>query len=239
MIFKRLVVLLAGGLLLLNGAAQAQKVKAVSTRYEHGTLTDKKPTGTWEYFDEAGQPELRMNYDSSQVAYRRPDTARYELRVGEEWRLGRPSRAPGVLGSRAGRHAALQKSLHYPIAVLQQQQQGDVLLSYIIGTDGHASGYTIESTFSPAAAEEVGRAAQAQPDQWIPAVYRGRPTAARFYLAVHFSMAQVRTPAEEQAAMANPLASPASASTPYVDHFNVTAIGIERRPGASQPGGIR
>ncbi|MEJ7659871.1 MAG: hypothetical protein WKG07_09705 [Hymenobacter sp.] len=30
------------------------------------------------------------------------------------------------------------------------------------------------------------------PDRWIPAVYRGQPTTARFYLAVHFEMKDAR-----------------------------------------------
>ena len=91
----------------------------------------------------------------------------------------RPNRPPGLLGSRLGRRAALQKTLRYPVAALQQQQQqGDMLLSYVVQANGQASDYTVLSSTAPACTQEVWRVLGSLPDHWIPAVYLGQPRAA-------------------------------------------------------------
>lgn len=210
---------LALALLATGPAALAQHTPPVP--FERGTLTKGQPTGVWDYFDDAGQLELRMNYDSSRISYRRPDTARYELRVGDAWQLVHPDRAPGLLGSRAGRRRALQKQLHYPVAALQQHVQGEVILSYLVDPDGHTSHYLIEHSLSPACDQEVWRVLNQLPDRWIPAVYQGQPTTARFYLAVRFEMKA----AQELAQAPTPLAP---ALPTYSDRVVVTAVGIER-----------
>jgi protein TonB len=159
-------------LLLVSTLAFGQTT-TVGSKFERGTLIKGQPTGTWEYLDETGQLELRMNYDSSRISYRRPDTARYELRIKDTWQLVRPARAPGLLGSRAGRRQALSKALRYPVAALQQQQQGDVLLSYVVQPDGSTTDYTVLSSPSPACDQEVWRVLQQLPSRWIPALYLG------------------------------------------------------------------
>ena len=217
---KTLYLLAALALLAASPAAFGQRPAAPV--YERGTLTQGQPTGVWEYFDEAGQLELRMNYDSSRIGYRRPDTARYELQVGDAWRLARPERPPGPMGSRAGRRHTLQQQLRYPVAALQQQLQGDVILSYEVDPDGHTSHYVVQQSLSPACDQEVWRAVQQLPDRWIPARYQGQPVAARFYLRVHFEMlmrmAQLPLPAPT-----------APSGLPFADVVTVTAVGIERR----------
>ena len=68
-------------LLAISQLALAQTT-TVATKFEHGTLVQGQPKGTWDYFEEDGQLALRMNYDSSCISYRQPDTTRYELLVG-------------------------------------------------------------------------------------------------------------------------------------------------------------
>lgn len=203
-------------------AALAQ-TSQVANKFERGTLTNGKPTGSWEYFEGNGQLALRMNYDSSRISYRRPDTARYEVRIGDTWQLVHPTRPPGLLGSRAGRREALQKSLRYPVEALQQQVQGDVLLSYVVQPDGHTTDYTVLNSPLPACTQEVWKALNQLPDHWIPAIYQGQARAARFYLLVHFTMMQARSPADLAPTLPNH-----DSSGPFTDVVAVTAVGIER-----------
>lgn len=166
--------------------ALAQKIKKVQTKFEHGTLREGQRVGLWEFLDAKGGVELRINYDSGRIVFRQPDTARYLLRVGEQWQLVRPTRAPHPMGSRAGRAFELERNLHYPHRRLSRMQAGVVLISYIVGPDGHTSGHTLEQGLGLDYNEEVWQALRELPELWIPAVYLGQPTAAKFYLAVHF-----------------------------------------------------
>lgn len=213
------------GLLFLNKPISAQT--SVANHFEHGTLTQGQPSGTWEYFDEMGELTLRMNYDSSRISYRRPDTARYELRIGDTWQLVHPTRAPGLLGSRAGRREALQKGLLYPVVALQQQKQGDVVISYVVQPNGHTTDYTVVNSLLPACDQEVWRVLSKLPDHWIPAIYQGQARAARFYLLVHFEMSLARNTADR------PTTATAK-SGPYTDVVSVTAIGVVRGPRAER-----
>ena len=210
--------------LLLVGTLAFGQSPGGAGKLERGTLTKGQPTGTWEYFDEAGQLELRMNYDSSRISYRRPDTARYELRLNDSWQLVRPNRAPGLLGSRAGHRQALQKAIRYPVAALQQQQQGDFLLSYVVQPDGSTTDYTVLSSPSQACSEEVWRAIQQTPSRWIPAIYQGEARAARFYLKVRFEMVMSSS---FEAHKVQPITPPTSG--PFMDALVVRAVGVERR----------
>ncbi|MVN78531.1 hypothetical protein GO988_19540 [Hymenobacter sp. HMF4947] len=209
--------------LLLVSTLTFGQTKSVANQFERGILTKGQPTGVWEYFDEAGQLDLRMNYDSSRISYRRPDTARYELRINDTWQLVHPTRAPGLLGSRAGRRQELLKGIRYPGAALQQQLQGDFLLSYVVQPDGRTTDYTVLNSLSPACDQEVWRVFQQLPNRWIPAVYQGQARAARYYLCVRFEMATARSFEEYKAQPATSLPS-----GPFTDAITVTAVGIER-----------
>ncbi|MBJ6143543.1 TonB family protein [Hymenobacter sp. BT559] len=167
-----------------------------------------------------------MNYDSSRISYRRSDTARYELRINDTWQLVHPTRSPGLLGSRAARRQELSKGLRYPATALQQQRQGDVLISYVVQPDGSTSDYTVLSSLSAGCDQEVWRVLQQLPSRWIPAIYLGQARAARFYLRVHFEMATARS-LDEYKKTHTQAAAPLSG--PFTDAVTVTAVGIERR----------
>ncbi|MEJ7659872.1 MAG: hypothetical protein WKG07_09710 [Hymenobacter sp.] len=98
--------------LLATGPALAQR--PAPAPLERGTLTKGQPTGVWDYFDEAGQLELRMNYDSSRISYRRPDTARYELRVGDALAARAPRTGTGPAGQPRWPAARLAKAAQLP-----------------------------------------------------------------------------------------------------------------------------
>lgn len=176
-------------LLLLSYSAIAQRPKkerTIKSAFEKGVLRDSQPVGVWEYYDSKGRLELSMNYDSSRIVYSRPDTARYLLRVSDQWQLVQPARAPRYMGSQHKRLQTIGQALRYPISAIQRGQEGTVLMSYAVDEQGHTGSYQVEEAVSKEFAEAVWQALKKVPDQWIPAVYLGRPRAARFYLQVHF-----------------------------------------------------
>ncbi|GAB2966323.1 hypothetical protein GCM10027048_40770 [Hymenobacter coalescens] len=186
---RRLILLLSVGLLPLGLLAQSAKPRRIDTQYEKGTLTNGRPSGLWQYFDSRGQLDLSIDYDSSRVVFVRPDTARYRLRVGTEWREARHGRAPRFLGSLPTLMQYLGMHMRYPGAALRDRQQGTVVIGFTVNTQGQATDFAVEQSVSAACDEHALQVLQAAPNRWLPAVHLGRPTEARFRLLVHFTLA--------------------------------------------------
>lgn len=153
---------------------------------EKGELKDGKPVGIWEYYDSNGVLDLKMDYDFSRIVYSRPDTARYLLKVGNEWQQVQPSRAPRVMGSPAKRLQDIGRTLRYPVPALSQRREGVVLLSYEVNEQGQTTNYLIEKSTGKEFDQAVWQAIKDERVQWIPAVYLGQPRAAKFYFSVVF-----------------------------------------------------
>ncbi|WP_190242482.1 energy transducer TonB [Hymenobacter lapidiphilus] len=229
--------------LLVFGQKKERKSKNADSvptvTFEKGALTDGRPTGIWEYYDQQGELTLRMNYDSSRIAYSRPDTARYLLYLNDDWQLVRPSRAPQFVGSRAKRTADIGKSIRYPVASLMQEQQGEVVISYVVNEQGKTQDYQVVTTPSKECTEAVWTVLKQQPDRWIPAVYQGRPTQAQFLLRVTFVIVLEQEVAAYQARIQQQDQQP---HAPYIDQVRVVAYGMERTtqsrpaPNRNRPG---
>jgi hypothetical protein len=237
---KNLLVLL-GAILLTGTTAQAQKKKNKSSdttqaALEQGTTgTDGRRVGKWNFYDDKHQLELTFDYDSSRISFLPPDTARYALLTGDQWALTAMSRPPHILGSLEHRMMMIGRQIRYPVAALQQQLQGTVVLAYTVGADGHSRDYSVISGVGGGCTEEVWRVVQQMPDTWIPAIYRGQPVDTRFYLKVTFEIknspfnpANARKQAALAAATQPDSAAAPARRPPYVDEVVVTAFGVTR-----------
>jgi TonB family protein len=233
-------VLLLAGLFGPLGAT-AQKAASASplapTPLEQGVVANDKRVGKWQFYNRRHELELTFDYDSSRIAYSRPDTARYLVWQTEAWVLKHPLRVPHILGSTDQRLDDLLRQLRYPVSALQQQLQGTVVIGYTVDANGHTRDYTVENSLSPDCDQEVWKALQKLPDNWIPAFYAGRPIATRFYVSVQFRIEMQglpeRRPRKGSTALAAQLAGDAPAPAkpglpPYAHEVIVTALGIER-----------
>lgn len=244
---KSLVILLAAFLLGAT-AAQAQKkynksADAALAALEQGqTGADGQRVGKWNFYDYNQTLEMTFDYDSSRISYLLPDTARYAMLTGDQWVLTAMSRPPRILGSKQHRVMMIGRQIRYPAAALQQQLQGAVVLAYTVGADGHSHDYSVISGVGGGCTEEVWRAVQEMPDNWVPAIYRDQPVDTRFYLKVNFeiknssfNLATARKQAA-QAAATQPDSAAAPARRPsYVDEVVVTAIGVTRTTSPTRP----
>jgi protein TonB len=237
---KNLLVLLVA-ILLTGTTAQAQKknnkasAAALAALEQGQTATDGRRVGKWNFYDYNHKLELTFDYDSSRISFLPPDTARYAMLSGEQWALTAMSRPPRILGSKDHRLMMAGRQIRYPVAALQQQLQGAVVLAYTVGADGHSRDYSVVSGVGGGCTEEVWRVVQQMPDTWIPAIYRGQAVDTRFYLKVIFeiknSPVNLAT-AREQAALATDSQPATTAPLPrrpaYVEEVVVTAFGVTR-----------
>ncbi|WP_035561505.1 energy transducer TonB [Hymenobacter sp. IS2118] len=250
-------ILLALAATLSLSQAQAQKpllpIAASTFQLEQGTTAaDGQRTGKWNFYTRQQELELTFDYDSSRIAFLRPDTTRYLVDPAGQaaWEAKIMARPPHILGSTDARLNQLQRMLRYPVSALRQQLQGSVLVAYTVDATGHTRDFSIEKSLSPDCDQEVWRALQTLPDNWIPAVHLGRPTAARFFLAVKFEITdeaklarQKRLEARQAKLVAEgaPLPAPVPGKPRYVSEVTVTAVGVERQadnfPTGGTPGG--
>ncbi|TGE10428.1 energy transducer TonB [Hymenobacter fodinae] len=182
-------------LLCFSISTQAQKnsskqVKFKKGQAEQGLMSkDGRRIGKWNFYGHNDELEMTFDYDSSRITFVQPDTSRYLIRVGEQWELKPITRAPRFLGSNKQRTVDLATKLRYPANALRQGQQGSVVLAYTVGTDGHTKDFLFEKSAGTLFDQEVWRVVKDLPDSWVPAVYQGQLTPAKFYIVVHFKMA--------------------------------------------------
>ncbi|MBJ6110174.1 energy transducer TonB [Hymenobacter sp. BT523] len=219
---------------LLPAVAWAQKnpkpLTADRPKLEQGVASPEgKRTGKWNFYTRSGELDLTFDYDSSRIRYQRPDTTRYLLRLGEDWALKVPTRAPRFLGSMDQRVNDIQRKLRYPVGALSRQIQGTVLLSYTVDVNGHSRDYNVENSLGPACDQEVWNAVKDLPDAWIPAFYLNRAVPARFYLAVQFRILDEAAFNRLQSGESTTSAAGPALRTPHYTHeVIVTAVGMER-----------
>lgn len=237
----KVLFLALAGFCLLSLDTQAQKkikksAAVAAPELEKGSLTtDGQRTGKWNFYNKKQQLELTFDYDSARISFLQPDTAHYLVRIGEQWQPHRVNRAPHLLGSTEQWLMTLNQKLRYPASALRQQLQGTVLVAYTVNPDGHTSDYAIESSLSADCDQEVWRVLKELPDNWIPAIYQGRPAATRFYLAVQFKIMdqagfQRQQREQERRSQVEPAAvAPLVTTKPsYLQQVEVVAVGIER-----------
>ncbi|ALD20342.1 hypothetical protein AM218_02710 [Hymenobacter sp. DG25A] len=205
-------------------------MKPGKNKFEKGKLVDNRPVGLWEYFDSNGKPDLTFDYDSSKIVFSRPDTTRYWLKVDTAWQLVRPMRAPRLLGSREHDIIQIAQSIKYPSVAIKSGTEGTVLISYVVTPTGQAQDFLIENGVSPACDDEAWKALRDNFNNWIPAIYRGKPVPARFYLMVTFRMVASEQRRKESDKELSVLT--AGKNVHFVDHVIITALGIERKSGA-------
>ncbi|QJX45734.1 energy transducer TonB [Hymenobacter taeanensis] len=215
-------------ILMFSGRSQAQEKSATPVKHKKGqteqgaTAKDGRRVGKWYFYGNNDELELTFDYDSSRITYRPADTTRYLVRVGSQWELQHPTRAPRLIGSSRQRAIDIATKLRYPVVAMRQQQQGRLVMSFTVDTDGHTKDYIIENSVSPECDQEVWRVVKDLPDNWIPAVYQGQLVAARFYVVVHFRLSSELSPGSlKQGGLIAGLPPIAPAGNHFVDELIV------------------
>lgn len=170
------------------GLAQASKTKVIRNKFEQGELKNDVPTGDWRYFDEKGQPDLFINYESGRITYSKPDSAYHTLRIKDQWQVVMPARSPRLVGSRDKYMATAVKNFRYPTFALRMQTQGSVTISFTVTHAGEVADVQVDGSPGPELTKEVLRVMGMQADAWLPAVYEGKPHDARVSIVTNFLM---------------------------------------------------
>ena len=83
--------------------------------------------------------------------------------------------------------AYLAKNIKYPTEAQQKNEEGRVIVQFIVGKDGKLSNIEISKSVSPSLDAEAIRVIKAMPD-WKPGRQRGQAVACKFNLPINFTM---------------------------------------------------
>ena len=83
--------------------------------------------------------------------------------------------------------AYLAKNIKYPTEAQQKNEEGRVIVQFIVGKDGKLSNIEISKSISPSLDAEAIRVIKAMPD-WKPGRQRGQAVACKFNLPINFTM---------------------------------------------------
>ena len=181
------------GLLLLAAPAAAQKLH--ETEWERGMMDKKTKVGVWEYYGRTpSQPQVlvqRYDHDKRRLLYYRPvgDAFYHAETAPGVWRTLLLDQPPLFIGGDAAL-AAYTTQLNYPDQAQAKNVQGRLVVSFVVDTLGHVSGYKLLNRLGSGCDEEALRVARTIPGTWVPGRVRARPVAVEYVLPLTFRLAQ-------------------------------------------------
>jgi len=95
---------------------------------------------------------------------------------------------PGFPGGAQAFMKWLDENITYPQSCIRQKKQGNVVVSFIVGTDGYATDYSIENAFDKQVYSLILGALKRMP-RWTPATdEQGKPTPAKVTVPIEFKV---------------------------------------------------
>jgi TonB family protein len=154
------------------------------TRYtERGSYLDGKPQGVWAGRYADGSFSYEETYD------------RGKLQTGTAHKANRPDltytsneQLPEFAGGMSGLRQFLSENLAYPVDAQRSRQQGKVLVSFTVCTDGSLCDYDVIQRVSPSLDVEALRVVRKMSGKWKPGIQRGEPVRVRFSVPINFSL---------------------------------------------------
>jgi len=143
-------------------------------------------TGKWEFFTQTGEPDWTYDFNTQTLDHLHSpfvDTATfYYLTDTGSWVRDRLDRGPTGLFSQQEYLGYMNRSLRYPPAAFQTNEQGKVIISITVDENGHTTDYAIFQHASPALDEEGLRVIKGFFPEFLPAKKDGK-TVKTLYLA--------------------------------------------------------
>lgn len=154
-----------------------------------GRFDNDKRTGIWEYLDRDSQPELRIDFDTNKVLFRKPTNfiGACMIADGDVFVEVEPEQEPVFLGG-TGNILFYILGLQYPLEARRNGIQGTVIISATITKDGKIIDERVESGPALVLNKEALRAIRLMPDEWLPGKINGNDVDMRILIPVKFKL---------------------------------------------------
>ncbi|NEN25208.1 TonB family protein [Cryomorpha ignava] len=206
-IFKALI--LAVGFLFIPTYSQAQA--SDTTYFNHGVISkigsyDSKgrEKGHWIYYRENGLKEREGNYSKGKYngkwlfygidgepteigVYKKNVLLKTTLPDGSPVAFTTIESMPDYPGGEEAMMMYLANAITYPADAKEEGVEGEVVVSFLIGTEGWIEDINILKSVHPSIDTEVIRIMSAMP-QWTPGYQDGKPVKVQYNLPVNFKL---------------------------------------------------
>ncbi|WP_170061201.1 TonB family protein [Spirosoma aerolatum] len=182
----------AGRQLVRNGTGWAQYYRSVKSYtnknretllVEQGHYQDYLKQGTWTGIYADGSYFYEENYDKGVLLTGKScvagqDTTLYELE----------DRHPIFSGGMPALKQFLDRNLSYPISAQKDRVSGQVVVSFVVCTDGTLCDYVVTQSIRADLDREALRVVKKMSGRWIPGIQRGKKVQVKYYLPINFNL---------------------------------------------------
>ncbi|WP_461089255.1 TonB family protein [Spirosoma gilvum] len=150
---------------------------------EQGDYRDYLKHGTWMGYYRDSSYFYEENYDKG------------ILIAGKSWRAGQDTtmyeledRKPVFLGGIEGLKQFLKQNLGYPSSAQHDRVEGQVVVSFVVCTDGTLCDYEVTQKVRSDLDREALRVVKKMSGHWIPGIQRGKKVRVKYFMPVNFSL---------------------------------------------------
>jgi TonB family protein len=172
------------GKVTLESMRQSATDLAKQTRYiETGEYLDGKQQGLWSGYCEDGSFSYEELYDRGILQSgksRRGNSSPVVYTTQEQ--------LPEFPGGMPGLGTFLSRNLRYPVDAQKSGQQGQVIVSFVVCTDGTLCDYEVVKGVSSSINWEALRVVKAMSGKWKPGIQRGEPVRVKYNMPINFTL---------------------------------------------------
>jgi len=162
-----------------------KKQPLVQGQYERG-----KRAGLWNYYDYEGNLIQQYNHTTKELLFH----IATDLNNNKAFRVKTDSfnittkleRVVLPIGGYSGLNTYFYYQLRYPPNSYQNNVEGDVVVSFMVNTDGSTSNFNIKQSLDPSCEREAIRLLKNYKEGWIPAMYKGQEVPAEIQVTIKF-----------------------------------------------------
>lgn len=160
----------------------------IQNEFEKGSLANGKRVSVWEYYDQNGDVELKLDYSSGRLVYLKPDSSDFVIYKDGSWKAQKLSIYPIPLEGYYNLERKLKAKIRFPKEALAIRSTGEVVVMFEVDTAGRSADFRIMKDIEGGCGKEVLRVLKEIDPLWITAQVNRKTYRSRFLLRVIFLM---------------------------------------------------
>jgi protein TonB len=153
-----------------------------------GFYAENRRVGIWEFNDEKGEPEQKLDFTNNQIILYRSKLIGHTFRLhsGTDSTYSLLDRPPLYLGGMSRINEFIANEIAPPLHKADEKVLGTVFVEFTIDSVGKTSGHHILRGIGTRCNEEALRVVKALPEEWFPGVLNDRNVTVDYIIPVIF-----------------------------------------------------